>query len=183
MFQIAHLASFLTAVLVLIWARLRFFKMQSAATQRVALSNDALVTCHILAVIYFNFQKELTVIELILSSLSYLTALSLFIWSIRTARTLNFATDTHNSDVIESGPYAIVRHPCYLSYSWIWFSSALLLNHWVVWTTSTALFLSYVVSARLEEKNLLRGHLRGKYSKYCKHVNMFVPVPKFSRTD
>ena len=79
--------------------------------------------------------------------------------------------------VVETGPYAVVRHPIYAGLILAGFASA------VEFGTAAALFgaammaLGWYLKARFEERFLIR-ELGPAYRDYCQHVAMLVPFLK-----
>jgi protein-S-isoprenylcysteine O-methyltransferase Ste14 len=76
--------------------------------------------------------------------------------------------------VIDTGPYAVLRHPMYAANALIYLGSPLLLGSW--WAMIPALaFLPFLVLRILDEEAMLRKELPG-YAEYCGRVRWrFVP--------
>jgi protein-S-isoprenylcysteine O-methyltransferase Ste14 len=70
--------------------------------------------------------------------------------------------------VVSEGPYAIVRHPMYISVMVLDVSIALLLGSWLALVPAAAIGILLVVRTRLEDRMLLDG-LAG-YRDYALHV-------------
>jgi protein-S-isoprenylcysteine O-methyltransferase Ste14 len=70
--------------------------------------------------------------------------------------------------VIDTGPYAIVRHPGYASFVPLFGSTPLLLGSWWAFAPLAACLISVVVRTALEDRTLQRG-LPG-YADYAKRV-------------
>ncbi|MGZ3195630.1 MAG: methyltransferase family protein [Croceibacterium sp.] len=80
--------------------------------------------------------------------------------------------------VVETGPYAFVRHPIYTGLiAGAVAMAALQAKPWAI--VGAALFsLGFVLKARVEERFLERE--LGGYDDYRRRVSMIVPLPKFS---
>lgn len=73
------------------------------------------------------------------------------------------------------GPYGLVRHPFYLSYALTWGAMTLSTDLPIQWITLVYLLAFYFLSARREEKALLRSAYSEEYGKYRSEVGMFFP--------
>ena len=77
--------------------------------------------------------------------------------------------------VIESGPYAYIRHPGYAGAFMTYASTALLLHSWFALAPSAlALGLAFARRIRLEEHELALK-LGEPYSSYCRRVKRVIP--------
>lgn len=108
-------------------------------------------------------------------ALLYLTSVTLFWWSIKTAGKLDFASGSHSGRLLTKGPYALARHPFYLSYSITWMTSTFLWNELTLWMSLIVLLYIYVSSANAEENEMLQSVLRNEYIEYKKATGMFWP--------
>jgi protein-S-isoprenylcysteine O-methyltransferase Ste14 len=70
--------------------------------------------------------------------------------------------------VIDSGPYAYVRHPMYAGAIWLFVAIPLALGAWW-WTLLTILCLPVLLWRLLDEERILRRDLRG-YAEYSQRV-------------
>ena len=70
--------------------------------------------------------------------------------------------------VIDTGPYAYVRHPMYAGAIWLLFGIPLALGAWW-WTLLTIPCFVVLVWRLLDEEKILRRDLRG-YTQYCERV-------------
>jgi protein-S-isoprenylcysteine O-methyltransferase Ste14 len=81
--------------------------------------------------------------------------------------------------VVESGPYALVRHPIYTGVLTAAFASAALQGTLVAFAGAILMTAAFTWKARLEE-NFLRAELgAAAYDAYAKRVAMLVPFVKF----
>ncbi len=80
--------------------------------------------------------------------------------------------------LVDRGPFAVVRHPLYVSYVLI--SGGLCLTLMSFWyLIPTALVLAGIYPTAKAEEDALLEQLGDKYAEYRKRVGMF--IPKFSR--
>jgi protein-S-isoprenylcysteine O-methyltransferase Ste14 len=75
--------------------------------------------------------------------------------------------------LIQSGPYAIVRHPIYTGGLLVAFGWALAVRGWLTLGCAVALFLLLDVKSRREERWLVERH--PEYRDYQRHVRRLVP--------
>lgn len=170
---------YVAIVLSLIWGRLRFFRVQGATPLWLALSYDLAVAIQILVTVYgFVFVTQFTFFGLASAVGLYILALGLFWWSVRTAKGLDFAFSDSVGSIVTNGPYALVRHPFYVSYMAAWLGSAILFSSPILWITLLYLGAFYYLSARREEGVILRSSQAGQYLHYSRNVGMFLPRMK-----
>ncbi|PCJ21854.1 MAG: hypothetical protein COA96_15135 [SAR86 cluster bacterium] len=163
-------------VIVLMWARVRIFTIQSSNSMRSSWIYDPIVTIHIVETYrLLVLETDKGVVTNEFSLFLYALGFSLFLWSICTTRTLHFAFGENSEKILTKGPFAVVRHPFYLSYIIIWSSSSLLFNSIILWFTLTFLVAFYICSAMNEEKVILASDNSKEYRKYRKNVGMFIP--------
>ncbi|MEX0618683.1 MAG: isoprenylcysteine carboxylmethyltransferase family protein [Pseudohongiellaceae bacterium] len=160
----------------LIWARFRFFTIGSTKSRLSSYLYDPVVAVQIISTYYFlltfNGSSWYAIAGV---AVVYLFALAFFWWSIVTANELNFAFSPNAGMVITNGPFALIRHPFYGSYSLVWLSSTLLFNSWVLWITLVYLVAFYFTSAKDEEKVILESSLAKEYRTYSENTGMFLP--------
>jgi protein-S-isoprenylcysteine O-methyltransferase Ste14 len=89
-------------------------------------------------------------------------------------------TRKEHHHVVDTGPYAIVRHPIYTGLL-IAIVGTMLLRETILTLTGSALIIAGIyVKARVEEE-FLRQQLGESYDAYARHVPMLVPFRRFSR--
>ena len=76
--------------------------------------------------------------------------------------------------VIDTGPYALVRHPIYTGIITATIATALLKASWIAWAGVAVMTAGWYVKARLEER-FLHGELGEAYDAYKARVPMLVP--------
>ncbi|PCH58945.1 MAG: hypothetical protein COC19_08035 [SAR86 cluster bacterium] len=175
-FPTSIVVSFSAIVLSLIWARFKFFKVDSTSSKIGSLFYDPAVAIQIILTYYYcyNFTPKNTIL---LSSTFLLQVFSLafFWWSIRTAKQLDFAFSNKVGKILTSGPFSIVRHPFYFSYLIVWVSNTILFNSWPMWITLAYLIMFYWLSAKSEEKIILASDKSEDYINYTHRTGMFIP--------
>lgn len=166
---------FTSIVIALLWARIYFFKVNSHVSKLVSYVNDPAVLIQMAGFYYYLFVLEEFHLDWRIAILIYLSGLILFVWALVTARQLDFASSNREGKLISNGPYAFVRHPCYVSYILFWLGSCLLLSELLMWVSFVILIWVYAYSARSEESQILQSHLREDYLVYKSRVGMFLP--------
>lgn len=167
---------YLSIIASLVWGRLRFFRVDSGTRRLTALGYDLAVATQMIATLYYMASAtQFTETEVIAGALAYGMALSLFWWSIRTARRLDFAFSSKVGAIVTTGPFGLVRHPFYTSYILVWLTSSLLFRSSILWITLTYLIAFYYLSARREERIILESDQEKNYRLYQNKVGMFLP--------
>jgi protein-S-isoprenylcysteine O-methyltransferase Ste14 len=91
----------------------------------------------------------------------YTIALALFLSAIEAARrvamTRTFVYSPKCDTVLRQGPYRVIRHPIYLSYSLAWSAAPVATHNILLALTAVAMIACYVISAREEERILATG--------------------------
>ena len=171
-------------VLSLIWARLRFFRMNAGTPRLGALVYDATVATQIIATLTYMATSSGNFLPLLPATIClYVLSLGLFWWAIFTARSLDFAFSDHVGNIVTTGPFRFLRHPFYTSYMLVWIGNTLLFDSVILWITLAYLMAFYFLSARKEEKIILQGKQAEIYKKYSQHVGMFLPRMKKNGSD
>lgn len=175
-FSYIHLATFSLAVLILIWGRFRYFKIESQEAKVASKLYDLPVAIHILTSIYWLADStEKSIANSIVGILLSTFGICLFVWSIRFASQMQFALTKKIEAIVKSGPYKLVRHPLYISYSFVWCSTTLVFNSILLWITLTYLMAFYVSSAKREQEAILKSEHSREYELYKNEVGMFFP--------
>ncbi|HSK47300.1 MAG TPA: isoprenylcysteine carboxylmethyltransferase family protein [Coriobacteriia bacterium] len=78
-----------------------------------------------------------------------------------------------NSELVEQGPYAIVRHPIYGGLILGAFGWGLYLHAWVTLGFAALLFVLFDIKSRREERWLIERF--PEYSEYCRRVKKLLP--------
>lgn len=91
----------------------------------------------------------------------YAVALGLFLSALEAARrvpmTRTFVYTPACDTILTKGPYRIIRHPIYLSYSLCWLAAPIATHNWVLGLTAIFMITCYVISAREEERLMAKG--------------------------
>ena len=108
----------------------------------------------------------------------YAAGLCLFLWaqeSIKKQPPFLAYSGVHPDTLYTDGPYALVRHPCYVAFMLVWLAGAVATLNWWVAASSAVMTTSYVIAARGEEAAFARTRWAAEYRVYQAHVGMFVP--------
>jgi len=140
---------------------------------------DPAVAIHMTMTYYQFFTvQEIGSTKSIIGMIFYAIGLTLFWWANITAKKLEFAFSSNVGNIVTTGPFAIIRHPFYTSYIFVWLSSTILFNSSTLWTTLFFLVAFYVSAAVSEERVILRSQRSREYREYSQHVGMFLPRKK-----
>lgn len=169
-------AIYTTIIVIWVWARFRFFKIESDKSRLSSLFYDPIVSVQIV-VTYLGFYSEpiLHIHSFAMTLSLYIVGMAIFLLSIREAKSLNFAFSDRTSELITSGTYRLVRHPLYVSYFLVWLSNTILFNSILLWITLLYLAFFYYFSAKTEELIILRSSHSREYEEYRRNVGMFLP--------
>jgi protein-S-isoprenylcysteine O-methyltransferase Ste14 len=94
------------------------------------------------------------------------------LWELR-AQLTALPYPREHSTLIETGPYALVRHPIYSGGIFMSFGWALMINGWLTLCYSLLLLLFLDIKSRREEQWLSEKF--SGYSVYKKHVRRLIP--------
>ncbi len=103
-----------------------------------------------------------------------LAGLALHLWS---NRSLARAELTASADVVESGPYRVIRNPIYVAGAPVFLGIYLLYQQWS-WADlvgAAALAASFHLLVTRVEEPALRRRMGSKYEEYCRHVPRWIP--------
>ena len=84
--------------------------------------------------------------------------------------------------VVDTGPYAIVRHPIYTGISVASFATAALRGTALAWLGAGVMTLGWYVKARMEEEFLRQELGSEAYGAYARRVPMLVPLLRRSKS-
>jgi protein-S-isoprenylcysteine O-methyltransferase Ste14 len=109
----------------------------------------------------------------------YTIALALFLSAIEAARrvpmTRTFVYEPKCNNIIRQGPYRIIRHPVYLSYSLAWSAAPMATHNLVLAITAVTMITCYVLSAREEERRMMLGTMRDEYTAWQRRTWRLIP--------
>ena len=98
----------------------------------------------------------------------YSASLALFLSAIEAARrvplTRTFVYAPKCDTVLNKGPYRVIRHPIYLSYSMCWLAAPVATHNIVLGLTAAFMIACYVLSALEEERILANGPRAEEYA-------------------
>ena len=108
----------------------------------------------------------------------YVSATLLFLSALEAARRVplprTFVDDPMPRALITTGPFAIIRHPFYLSYSLAWLAAPIATHGPLIALLSVLAIVIYIVAARREEK-MLEDRFGEAYRAYKLGTGMLVP--------
>jgi protein-S-isoprenylcysteine O-methyltransferase Ste14 len=109
----------------------------------------------------------------------YAISLTLFLAALEAARrvplTRTFVYTPKCDTILTRGPYRVVRHPIYLSYSICWLAAPVATHSLVLAITAAGMITCYVLSAREEERLLATGARAADYVAMRKKTWRMVP--------
>lgn len=109
----------------------------------------------------------------------YVAALALFLSAIEAARripmTRTFVYEPKCNNIIRVGPYRVIRHPIYLSYSLAWSAAPMATHNLFLAFTAVIMVGCYVISAREEERRMRLGTLRDEYQEWQRQTWRLIP--------
>lgn len=118
--------------------------------------------------------------RLALAAAFYAEGLTLFWWTVRTHRrrppSLAYSLDTPEH-LVQRGPYAMIRHPFYAAYMLFWTGGFIASLRWTSLAPALALFASYELSARQEERKFAASELAEEYARYTARTGRYLPNP------
>jgi protein-S-isoprenylcysteine O-methyltransferase Ste14 len=98
----------------------------------------------------------------------YTVSLTVFLAAIEAARrvpmTRTFVYEPKCDTILTTGPYRVIRHPIYLSYSLAWSAAPVATHNPVLALSAIVMITCYVISAREEERRLALGSKRDEYA-------------------
>ena len=170
------LAIYYTVVISYVWARLKYFRVDSSNSRKGSYIYDPIVAVQIFSTTYyFLTHQQYPLLLYFGANAAFLLSLFIFWWGIKTCHQLDFAFAGRVGKLITSGPFRLVRHPFYFSYIVTWGTSTFLFPSTLLWITLVTLVFFYIVAAIQEERSILNSKLSSEYSKYKKEVGMFLP--------
>ena len=170
------LISYGIVVLSYIWARLKYFRVNSRESRIGSYIYDPLVAVQVFTTTYsFLEHQRYPLSRYLFANLAYILSFLFFWWGIRSCSRLDFAFSGSVGKLITSGPFHLVRHPFYLSYIATWAASTFLFPLIPLWITLVLLTYFYILAALREEKSILNSELGVEYKEYKKEVGMFLP--------
>ena len=109
----------------------------------------------------------------------YAAALTLFLSALEAARrvpmTRTFVYNPKCDTILDRGPYKIIRHPIYLSYSLGWLAAPVATHSIFLGLTAVFMITCYVISAREEEKILANGARSAQFAQLCARTWRMIP--------
>ena len=124
------------------------------------------------------FYPSTTLLFSVIGILLLLLSATLFLWSISAFKkqppAIAFA-ETIVRPLNTSGPYSIIRHPFYSSYSIAWIGGTIATQCWWLIISFFCMFFIYYRAAKLEEQQWLNSKDAEVYKNYLSKTGMFFP--------
>lgn len=163
-------------IAVLIWARFRYFNVDTKSAKKTSYFYDPIAALHICTTFYlFIVSDQVNLSRGLLAMVLYTAGIIVFIKTVSEARFRSYAFSSKIEQLITTGTYRIVRHPLYLSYALIWIGSSVVFNSILLWITLAYLLVFYFISATKEEETIATTKYSGEYELYRQNVGMFLP--------
>jgi len=109
----------------------------------------------------------------------YGVSLALFLAAIEAARrvpmTRTFVYTPKCDTILTKGPYRVIRHPIYLSYSLAWSAAPIAMRNIPLGLTAVVMITCYVISAREEERLLATGTKAAEYAELRRRTWRMIP--------
>jgi protein-S-isoprenylcysteine O-methyltransferase Ste14 len=109
----------------------------------------------------------------------YAASLTLFLAAIEAARrvrlTRTFVYTPKCDTILTKGPYRVIRHPIYLSYSLCWLAAPVATHNLVLSLTAIFMVACYVISAHEEERLLAAGTRADDFASMRKKTWRMIP--------
>lgn len=161
-----------------IWAIRCFF----ASLGRMAKGMRMISTCGsgfmLLHLGVFLFSGSISFWLLVIGCSLYVTSLLLFWWAVLETRreplSLAFSEDLP-VNLYEGGPYQMVRHPFYVSYTLCWLGGLFANAQPLLGIPVIVMSALYYRSAKYEEEKFISSPLRASYEDYQSRTGMFIP--------
>ncbi|MCC7049838.1 MAG: isoprenylcysteine carboxylmethyltransferase family protein [Alphaproteobacteria bacterium] len=160
------------------WGLARFFRTPSKDARGhrlITWATAASVLAHYLALAFFyrgsgaRFAAAMAL---------YAVSLLLFWWCVAVNRaqplSLAFSTDRPHH-LITAGPYAVIRHPFYLSYMLCWIAGMVASGRWILAVTVAVMGWIYRRAAIAEEAKFAASPLAEAYRLYAAATGRFLP--------
>jgi protein-S-isoprenylcysteine O-methyltransferase Ste14 len=82
----------------------------------------------------------------------------------RVPMTRTFVYEPKCDTILTQGPYRVIRHPIYLSYSLAWSAAPVATHNLILAVSAVVMITCYVISAREEERRLALGSKGKEYA-------------------
>ena len=109
----------------------------------------------------------------------YSVALALFLGALEAARrvpmTRTFVYTPKCDTILTKGPYRVIRHPIYLSYSLAWFAAPIAMHSIILGVTAVFMTTCYVISLREEERLMASGPRAAEYAEFRRKTWRLIP--------
>ena len=109
----------------------------------------------------------------------YSVSLGLFLGAIEAARrvpmTRTFVYSPKCDTILTQGPYRVIRHPIYTSYSLAWLAAPIAMHSILLGISAIFMITCYVISAREEERLMALGPRAAEYAQVTAKTWRMIP--------
>lgn len=156
-----------------------FFIQPATLTRRQRLFQDLSVVlglAHGLALLVLNSATDLWAgIGIGIYSWSLILFLGAIESARRTPMTRTFVYEPRCDQILRTGPYRVIRHPIYVSYSLAWLAAPIATHSIPLGVSAVFMTVCYVISAREEERRLAAGPRGAEYEEYRAKTWRLIP--------
>jgi len=177
--QLVALTAALACFASYAWGLARFFWVPREAggrdTRAIELATAAAMLAHGVALVWFFRYGAL---RFAAGLALYAAALAIFWWCVRinSDRPLSLAySKDRPAHLVTRGPYAVVRHPFYVSYILCWLAGTLASGRAALLVTVAAMAWIYHRAALLEEAKFAASPLAESYRAYARRTGRYLP--------
>jgi protein-S-isoprenylcysteine O-methyltransferase Ste14 len=145
------------AFVVLVSALQNFFLQSSAPARYVVFFQEMTVAIGLLHCFSLLTRAPVSDAWAAAGILCYVASVSLFLWTIESTRGVALPrafVDELPRDLITSGPFKWLRHPCYVAYALAWVAGPVANHSLTLAVTAILQVVLYVIAARREERRL-----------------------------
>lgn len=168
-----------TTLIVFAVALQNFFVQPAALSRGQRLFQDLSVLIGVTHALGLLLLDSVTDLRAGLGIAMYVVALALFLSAIEAARripmTRTFVYEPKCDHIIRVGPYRVIRHPIYLSYSLAWSAAPVATHSLFLAATALVMIACYVLSAREEERRMTLGSHRNEYVEWQRQTWRLIP--------
>lgn len=164
------------------WGASKFFIVKDEGAKKGKLIITSLGLPATLINLYFVYAtRGTTQWQDLAAIVLYLVATWVFFASVTASKTSNLSfafSEQGPSGVVKNGPYKIVRHPFYTSYTLAWIAGFAGTGNYILLAVAIIMFAIYWKSASHEENVILNSSLQNDYKEYKNQTGMFLPKIK-----
>ena len=160
------------------WAASSVFKTYNTTAKLGKTVIFVLGGCTSGILLYFLFKIDVEPLPALISFILLVISLILFVWTLkfRFVTNFDFAFSNRTPEIIFlTGPFRLIRHPFYASYTLTWIAGVVAIHKPIVVTATSIMFLIYWLAATQEENLILKGQSSEIYQSYKQKTGQFFP--------